>query len=106
WPMPAQRRRAPAAARGGRPPHHRMRPSANRPSSVDSPVHLDEGNERLVAVLKSGDWGHSSGPRGELPYRIDELRRHGFRLGWSDTTFRWGPRARRLADRVEAATVP
>lgn len=59
-----------------------------------------------MAVLKSGDWGHSSGPRGELPYRIDELRRHGFRLGWSDTTFRWGPRARRLADRVEAATVP
>lgn len=83
-----------------------MRPSANSRSSADSPVHRDEGNEPLVAVLKSADWGRSAGPRGQLPYRIDELRGHGYRLGWSDVTFRRTPRVRRVADRVEAATVP
>lgn len=74
------------------------------PSDVTPRIHIDEGNEPLVALLKSGDFGRDEGPRGELPYRLDLLRSSGLRLGWTDQhlhSSRRGP-----VSRLEAATVP
>lgn len=67
-------------------------------------IHIDEGNEPLVALLTSYDMSGGARPGGTLPYRLDLLRDHGVRLGWADR--RTGPRAARLIERMEARLTP
>lgn len=67
-------------------------------------VHIDEGSEPLVALLKSDDFHRRAGSEGQLPYRIDLLRPAGLRLGWTDAHLR--RRSRRVVARLESLLVP
>jgi glycosyltransferase involved in cell wall biosynthesis len=75
-------------------------------SHPSTAVHVDKGNEPVVTLLKSPDFGLSSAENGELPYRLDLLRAEGLRLAWSDAHLRLEPRWLRRVERLEQRAVP
>jgi glycosyltransferase involved in cell wall biosynthesis len=72
----------------------------------------DPGSGTDVVVLKSPDfasWQSQSGDGSQLPYRIDELQRHGLHLRWTDALSqpRWsGSRTAAAIRRTEALSAP
>lgn len=74
------------------------------PRRPSAEIHLDGGDGPLVALLTSQDMSGGRQPHGTLPYRLDQLREQGLRLGWAE--LRTGPRTTRFLRRAEASLTP
>jgi glycosyltransferase involved in cell wall biosynthesis len=64
--------------------HRRMEAPADDVNRRAAGAHREERSEADLAVLKSGRFGRAGSGREPLPYRMDHLRSHGYRLRWTD----------------------
>lgn len=74
------------------------------PQRPSAEIHLDADDGPLVALLTSQDMSDGRRADGTLPYRLDQLRTHGLRLGWAE--LHTSPGTMRVLRRVEAALTP